>query len=101
MSVELTGEWTCSRMARYRGRGRVTLGNLIADNIDPLPPYESWALTLPGPRWYRTKSGRPPKALNGTPEGSIVTVRATVTDWGNGRGGYWSNVKLLNVEASK
>ena len=105
MSVELTGELRCSRIRRLR-RGNNVIAMLL-DIGDPLPPWETWTLVVPdetsrhrneaGPvRFYKTKSGQRPKALADVPEGASVTVRCTVTDWGNGLGGYLSHVKLVS-----
>lgn len=104
-TVLVTGTLKCSRIARMRGRGRVTMGALIADLVAPLPPHESWYITVPNPGGkrdpfiYRTKSGRLPKAVPADLEGHEVTIKGRATPWANEVGAYIANVRLIDGEA--
>jgi hypothetical protein len=104
-TVVATGTLVCSRIARMRGRGRVTMGALIADLVDPLPPHEIWYVTVPNPGGkrdpliYRTKSGRRPKCLTPEMENAEITFKARATAWPNGVGAYIANVRLIDGTA--
>lgn len=85
-----------------RGRGRLTVGSLIADLVAPLPPHESWYITVPNPGGkrdpfiYRSKSGRRPKCFTPEMENAEVSFKARATPWPNGVGAYIANVRLID-----
>lgn len=89
--------------ANYRrGRNGVTVNHLIADIIAPLPPWELWVIkdatkvdyTRNRPFFYRTKSGRKPKALEALEPDTPVSIVATIEPWKNGLGAWISRVTM-------
>lgn len=98
----ITGTLTCHKYARIRGNGRVTLGSLLADYIEPLPPWEIWTIQStteeyqPGrPRLFKMRSNKLPSCLSRDQEGQVVTVRASVKRFDNGLGGYISRASVM------
>lgn len=98
----ISGTLTCHRWARLRGNGRTTFGSLLADYIAPLPPMEIWTIQSSTekdyagrPRFFKMRSNKLPPCLTREQEGQVVTVRASVTRFDNGLGGYISRIKPL------
>lgn len=103
--MTLVGTLRRHTYARPR-RGRDLLANLIADIVAPLAGFEIWTVEVLDPtsrrrndngdpyRFYRTRSGRLPKALDPAMQDQPVTIKATIERWNNGLGGYLSNVKV-------
>lgn len=95
----ITGTLTCHRWARLRGNGRISLGSLLADYVQPLPPMEIWTISSSTetdcagrPRFFKMRSNKLPNCLRREQEGEVVTVRASVTRFDNGLGGYIARV---------
>ena len=92
---------------RYRNLRRGSaIGTVLADIMNPLPPRVLWTLEdrdrvdyAGRPLCYRTKSGKLPKRLAeaGVESGDQLTIRGSVTPWGNGLGGDISNVTVLDA----
>lgn len=106
-TLTLEGVLTCYRYANWRSPRSGLLAAMVADAVAPLPPYTIWTIhtaipRLHGPPAYRAegqlfraRSGRLPGALAEVPEGATVVVKAQVTPWANGLGGYLARVRLL------
>lgn len=100
--TEITGTLTCHKYARPHHHANL-FASLLLDAVRPLPPHTIWTIrvdddTSPvgdGYRLYRTRSGRLPKSIDPAMEGQTVTVRATLTPWSNGLGGYIANVRQV------
>lgn len=99
--ARVTGRLRCHRLQAIRRGGRDVLARLIRDLVDPLPVHELWVIEdverkdyAGRPVFYRSRSGRVPKALAGIPEGRPFEVTMTVDPWENGLGGYVSRCHL-------
>jgi hypothetical protein len=101
--IVLSGDLRRHTYRRLR-RGN-SIPAILMDFADPLPPFVIWTLSVPDPdgrpssddpiphKLYRTRSGDLPAALTEDMEGERITVRARVTPWSNGIGGWLSHVK--------